>query len=55
MTQTAVDLDILTAWMDEQGLGAGPITDDNLLTGGTRNSLLRFTRAGRDQVLRMIG
>ena len=52
MTQTAVDLDILTRWMDEQGLGSGPITDDALLAGGTQNILLKFTRAGRGYVLR---
>lgn len=52
MTQTAVDIDILTRWMDSQGLGAGPITDDNLLAGGTQNILLKFTRSGRDYVLR---
>ncbi len=47
-----VDLIALTAWMDEQNLGAGPITDTELLVGGTQNILLRFTRGDRSYVLR---
>jgi len=47
-----VDLERLAAWMDGRGLGAGPITEVVQLTGGTQNILLRFTRAGRDYVLR---
>ena len=47
-----VDLAALTAWMDGQGLGDGPITDPELLVGGTQNILVRFTRAGRSYVLR---
>ena len=47
-----IDLDALTAWMDGQGLGTGAIADARLLAGGTQNILLRFTRAGRDYVLR---
>jgi aminoglycoside phosphotransferase (APT) family kinase protein len=47
-----VDLDALAAWMDAQGLGAGPITDADLLGGGTQNILLRFDRDGRTYVLR---
>ena len=38
--------------MNDQGLGAGPIQDAALLTGGTQNILLRFNRAGRGYVLR---
>jgi len=49
---TVVDLDVLAAWMDEHGLGAGPITDAVPLTGGTQNLLLGFTRAGDSYVLR---
>ncbi len=49
---TGVDLTILAAWMDTQGLGEGPITDAALLAGGTQNILLKFTRAGRAYVLR---
>lgn len=47
-----MDLAALSGWMDDQGLGAGPITDPDLLVGGTQNILLRFTRAGRSYVLR---
>lgn len=47
-----VDLDRLAAWMDERGLGAGPLTDVELLAGGTQNVLVRFTRDGRGYVLR---
>ncbi len=47
-----VDLDRLAAWMDGQGLGAGPIEAVTPLTGGTQNILLRFARAGSAHVLR---
>lgn len=47
-----LDLHRLAGWMDGQGLGAGQITNVVMLTGGTQNILLRFTRAGRDYVLR---
>ncbi len=47
-----VDLDALAAWMDGEGLGHGPITDPELLGGGTQNILLRFDRTGRTYVLR---
>ncbi|HYZ99393.1 MAG TPA: phosphotransferase family protein [Acidimicrobiales bacterium] len=47
-----VDLERLTAWMDQQGLGDGPIEHTSLIAGGTQNVLLRFTRAGRTYVLR---
>jgi len=47
-----VDLDVLTSWMDARGLGGGPITDTALISGGTQNVLLRFTRSGRVFVLR---
>jgi aminoglycoside phosphotransferase (APT) family kinase protein len=47
-----VDLVALAGWMDAHGLGSGPITDTELLVGGTQNILLRFTRTGRSYVLR---
>ncbi|HWA63687.1 MAG TPA: phosphotransferase family protein [Caulobacteraceae bacterium] len=50
--EVLVPLATLTAWMDREGLGEGPIERPRLLTGGTQNILLRFTRAGRDYVLR---
>ena len=37
-----VDLDRLADWMDGQGIAAGPISDIELLAGGTQNILLRF-------------
>ena len=50
--ETAVDLAALAAWMDNAGLGAGPVEDATLLAGGTQNILLKFSRAGRSYVLR---
>lgn len=47
-----VDLDRLAAWMDQHGLGSGLIESAHLLAGGTQNILVRFTRDGRDYVLR---
>jgi aminoglycoside phosphotransferase (APT) family kinase protein len=47
-----VPLPALAAWMDTQGLAAGPIEEPRLLTGGTQNILLRFKRGGRAFVLR---
>lgn len=47
-----VDFEILDAWMDAQGLPAGPIRAVRLLAGGTQNVLVRFSRGGRDYVLR---
>jgi len=47
-----VDLGILEAWMDDQGLPAGEIGVVDRLTGGTQNILLRFERGGRHYVLR---
>jgi aminoglycoside phosphotransferase (APT) family kinase protein len=47
-----VDLVALGAWMDDQGLPAGSITDARALSGGTQNLLMRFSRGGRDYVLR---
>ena len=47
-----VDFDVLERWMDGEGLGHGPLTHVRPLGGGTQNVLLRFTRSGRDYVLR---
>lgn len=47
-----VDLDALQHWMDDRGLGDGPIEDVTELTGGTQNVLVRFVRSGRAYVLR---
>ncbi len=49
---SGVDLSVLAMWMDERALGEGPLLDTELITGGTQNILLRFTRAGRVYVLR---
>ena len=47
-----VDLDRVRTWMDEQGLGRGPLLDVELIGGGTQNVLLRFGRDDRQYVLR---
>jgi aminoglycoside phosphotransferase (APT) family kinase protein len=47
-----VDLQALTAWMDDIGLERGPLSNLQLLAGGTQNILLRFDRGGRAFVLR---
>jgi len=47
-----VDLGVLAEWMDGRALGDGPIERPELIAGGTQNVLLRFTRAGREYVLR---
>jgi aminoglycoside phosphotransferase (APT) family kinase protein len=47
-----VDLLDLATWMDDQGLGSGPIVDVVQLTGGSQNVLLRFKRSDRGYVLR---
>lgn len=48
----AVDLTALEGWMDGQGVGAGPIIDAQLLSGGTQNILMRFRRSDDAFVLR---
>lgn len=50
--RSLVDPERLAGWMDAQGLASGPITDVVALQGGTQNVLLRFSRGGRDFVLR---
>lgn len=52
MTRMQLPLDQVETWMDARALGAGPITSVRALTGGTQNMMLRFTRDGRDYVLR---
>ncbi|WP_326522851.1 phosphotransferase family protein [Sphingomonas sp.] len=47
-----VDLDRLRAWMDDRGLGDGPIVAPQPLAGGTQNLLLRFDRRADSFVLR---
>lgn len=47
-----IDLPRLTAWMDEQQLPAGPVTNAVRLGGGSQNVILRLTKGGRDLVLR---
>jgi aminoglycoside phosphotransferase (APT) family kinase protein len=42
----------LTRWMDERGLGAGPITGAVALTGGTQNVMVRFRRGDDEYVFR---
>src|SRR6266851_1643948 len=48
----AIDFDRVMAWMDERGLGSEPVTNIELLGGGTQNMLFRFERNGRKFVLR---
>lgn len=49
---TGVDLEALVGWMDQQGLGTGPLSDVRQLAGGTQNVLLHLVRDGRPYVLR---
>ena len=47
-----VDLKNLASWMDDRDLPGEAIAKAEVLTGGTQNVLLRFTRGGRTFVLR---
>ena len=47
-----VDLQALAVWMDDIGLGRGPLSNVQLLAGGTQNILLRFDRGSQQFVLR---
>lgn len=49
---TVFDRARLNEWMEAAGLGRGEITNPVLLAGGTQNILVRFTRGGRDYVMR---
>ena len=51
-TTTGVEPATLAAWMNDQGLGSGQISDIHRLTGGTQNILVSFVRDGRTYVLR---
>ena len=44
--------DGLAGWMSAQGLGDGPLENVARISGGTQNIMLRFTRSGREYVLR---
>lgn len=46
------ELAALERWMDQEGLGRGPISDVTLLKGGTQNLLVSFARDDRTYVLR---
>ena len=52
MDDLPLDLSGVAAWMSGEGLGDGPIGDVSAIVGGTQNVMLRFSRAGRDYVLR---
>jgi aminoglycoside phosphotransferase (APT) family kinase protein len=47
-----VDLKAIAEWMSQQGLGQGPLEDVHEISGGTQNIMLRFSRSGREYVLR---
>lgn len=47
-----IDFDRLGSWMDDVGLERGTIENIAPLTGGSQNVIVRFTRSGRDYVLR---
>jgi aminoglycoside phosphotransferase (APT) family kinase protein len=51
-TATGVEPAALAAWMNDQGLGSGPISGIHRLTGGTQNILISFARDGRTYILR---
>lgn len=48
----AIDVGAVGSWMDSEGLPPGEITGLTPIGGGTQNIMLRFTRGGRDYVLR---
>ncbi len=47
-----VPLEVIEPWLDEHGVGSGPLTEITQLTGGTQNILIRFVRDGHAYVLR---
>jgi aminoglycoside phosphotransferase (APT) family kinase protein len=47
-----MDLAAVQKWMDDAGLGTGEIEDARPIGGGTQNIMIRFTRDGREYVLR---
>jgi len=48
----SIDLGVLAAWMDDEGLSSGPLEAVEHLVGGTQNVLVRFVRGGQTFVLR---
>ena len=46
------DFAAIGRWMDERGLPAGEVGAVSSIGGGTQNIMLRFTRGGREYVLR---
>ena len=52
MDDLPLDLSAVAAWMSREGLGDGQIGDVSVIVGGTQNVMLRFSRSGRDYVLR---
>ena len=52
MDDLPLELSGVAAWMSGEGLGDGPIGDVSVIVGGTQNVMLRFSRSGRDYVLR---
>jgi aminoglycoside phosphotransferase (APT) family kinase protein len=51
-TAAGLHLDELEGWLDDHGVGAGPIAAAELLPGGTQNVLIGFTRGTSRYVLR---
>ena len=47
-----VPLDRVVRWLDANAVGDGPIGDVEILSGGTQNVLMRFSRGPRRYVLR---
>ena len=47
-----IDSAAVAGWMDSRGLGSGPLEDVRAIPGGTQNVMVRFTRGGREYVLR---
>src|SRR5689334_16179216 len=48
----SIPVERVSAWMDAQGLGTGPISAVSPISGGTQNVMIRFTRDDREYVLR---
>lgn len=47
-----MNLEAVAHWMSAQGLGEGPLENVTGIGGGTQNIMLRFSRSGREYVLR---
>jgi aminoglycoside phosphotransferase (APT) family kinase protein len=48
----AVDQGRIESWLDQRGIGSGPVTAIEALAGGTQNIVLRIDRGGASFVLR---